>query len=446
MQEIAIYGMFGVVIGASLISLIKNNTLATLSNILASATAFILSLYLFTQPDFHNSWLYLDIVSKVMFVIITMIYLFSSLHSNVCMSNIRRFFISPNYGWSLLAGFTLTMLLAVSTPSLSYAWLWLEASTIISATLILMEKEKSHVESAWRYVLIASSGLAIGLFSIILYGEITGGFTWVNATISKGALLIGSLALIGFGTKAGLFPMHTWLPDAHGTAPSPVSALLSGALLPSSLIVFYRIYGVMHSLSLFYLTAILGILTIWVASLLMISQKRVKRLFAYSSMDVMGIATVGISLTYFYPHAIYFVLIVFIAHAFGKSSLFLSAGTLKRHGKEEISEIRNLIGSSRTLSFAILISALTVTGAPPFAMFFGEFGIFTALVSHPWLFFFLISGIFISFLALNYHTVSMLFSDGEGVRVKLSESIVPFGISIASLFLIIIIYFWGWNL
>ena len=446
MQEIAIYGIFVVVLGASLISLIKNNTLATLSNILASSVAFILSLYLLIRPDFHNSWLYVDFVTKVMFVIITMIYLFSSLHANVCMRNIRRFFISPNYGWSLLAGFTLTMLLAVSTPSLGYAWLWLEASTVISATLILMEKEKSHVESAWRYVLIASSGLAIGLFSIILYGEMAGGFTWVNSTISKGALLVGSLALIGFGTKAGLFPMHTWLPDAHGTAPSPVSALLSGALLPSSLIVFYRIYGVMHSLPLFYLTAILGILTIWIASLLMISQKRTKRLFAYSSMDVMGIATVGISLTYFNPSAIYFVLIVFIAHAFGKSALFLSAGTLKRHGKEEISEIRNLIGSSKTLTFAILISALTVTGAPPFAMFFGEFGIFISLISHPWLFFFLISGVLLSFLALNYHVVSMLFSDGEKERIKLSESMVPFGISIASLFLILIIYFWGWNL
>ena len=446
MQEMVIYSIFGVIFAASLISLVKNDTLATLANILASSTSLVLSTYLLLMPDFNNSWLYVDFVTKTMFVVVTMLYLFSSLHANVCMRNIRRFFISPNYGWSLLAGFVLTMLLAVSTPSLGYAWLWLEASTVISATLILMEKEKSHVESAWRYVIIASSGLAIALFSIILYGEITGGFTWVNAEIPRGALLVGSLALIGFGTKAGLFPMHTWLPDAHGTAPSPVSALLSGALLPSSLIVFYRIYGVMHSLPLFYLTAILGILTVWIASLLMISQKRTKRLFAYSSMDVMGIATVGISLTYFNPNTIYFVLVVFLAHAFGKSALFLSAGTLKRHGKEEIWEIKNLMGSSRTLSFAILVSALTVTGTPPFAMFFGEFGIFVTLISHPWLFFFLISGVLLSFLSLNYHAVSMLFSDGERFEIRISETIVPFGISIASLFLIIVIYFWGWNL
>ena len=446
MQEIIIYSIFGVILAASLISIIKNNTIAKFANILASATAFLLSIYLLLMPNFHNSWLYVDFVTKIMFVIITMIYLFSTLHANICIKNIKKFFISPNYGWSLLAGFAITMLLAVSTPSLGYAWLWLESSTIISAALILIEKKKSHVESAWRYVLIASSGLAIALFSIILYGEIAGEFTWVSGTITRGALLIGSLALIGFGTKAGLFPMHTWLPDAHGTAPSPVSALLSGALLPSSLIVFYRIYGVMHSLPLFYLTAILGILTVWIASILMLSQKRTKRLFAYSSMDVMGIATVGIALTYFNPNAIYFVLIVFIAHAFGKPALFLSAGTLKRHGKGEIREIRNLIGSSKTLSFAILISALTVTGAPPLAMFFGEFGIFVTLISHSWLFLFLISGVLLSFLALNYHTVFMLFSGGKGVKIKLSESIVPFGISIASLFLTIIIYFWGWNL
>ena len=440
-----LYLIFGSVLLASLLSMLKNNMLAISVNVIASSIAVSASICLLIIPGFRTSWAYMDMASKSMFVIITMVYLFSSLHANICMRNIRRFFIPANYGWALLSGFVLTMLLAVSSPSLAYAWLWLEASTIISASLILLEREKTHVESAWRYLLIASSGLAIALFSVILYGRLAGTFMWPDNSISKGAFLVGSLALIGFGTKAGLFPVHTWLPDAHGTAPSPVSALLSGALLPSSLIVFYRVYGVMQSPSLFYLTSAIGILTVWVAAVLMISQKRIKRLFAYSSMDVMGISTVGIALTYFYPDAIYFVLMIFIAHAMAKSSLFFAAGTLKRHGMEEMGQIRNLMASSKSLSFAVLISGLTVTGAPPFAMFFGELGIFVLLVSQPWIFLFLILGIMLSFLAFNYHAVSMLFSSGEAKeRIGLVESAVPFGISIASLFLVIFLYLWRW--
>ncbi len=438
-----IYGIFASLLAASLISLVKSERVAFLSIVLFASTSFLLSLLLFEFPTVHNSWSYVDYPAKMLLLTINSVFLIAALHSHFCLSNIKNFNFSPNYYYSLLSGFALSMALAVTSPSLGYAWLWLEASTIISAALILIEKDKKHVESAWRYLLIASSGLGIAFLSIVLFGRATGTLLWFNANIQWGAFLIGSLSLVGFGTKAGLFPMHGWLPDAHGTAPSPVSALLSGALLPSSLIIYYRIFTLTHSLPLFYLTSAVGIATVWVAAILMVSQKYTKRLLAYSSMDVMGIATVGIALTQFYPNAIDYVLLIFLAHGISKSILFLSAGTLKRYGLEKIEDINDLIRSSPYLAFAVLISALTVTGAPPFAVFFGEFGIFVSLVHFPILFVSLLIGVFLSFAALNYHAISMLFQGEKTEIIKFSHSAVPFFSALCSLILIFLAI-WGW--
>ena len=433
---------------ASLISLFKNQKIGAIANIVSSVISFMLSIWLILLPEgIINSWFYVDFITKVMFMVITTTYMLAALHTFVCICMIKNYYLPPYYYWLFLAIFALTMILAVSSINIGSAWFWLELSTIVSATLILLEHGKNQVESAWRYLLIASVGLGIALFSVILFEWSTGSLVWYNAVVTRGTTLIGILALLGFGTKTGLFPMHTWLPDAHGTAPAPVSGMLSGALLPSALIVYYRIYTVLNSVTLFYLTLTIGILTLWVASLLMIAQKRTKRLLAYSSMDVMGIATVGIALTMYRQNLIYYVLIIFAAHALGKSSLFLATGTLKRMGYDKIRDIRNLVSSSKLLSTAILISAFTVTGAPPFAMFFGEFGVLLGFGQLYIALGFFLTGIFVSFLALNYHVLHMLFGKERGdlPKIPLRNSIIPFGAAISVFILTFWIYIWIWR-
>ncbi len=445
------YFVYGIIIPLSLtvlLSLIPKKIVGMIANVVGAGLVFAFSLIIFSNGAIHCSCFYLDTLSLGMILVISLTYLLAVLHSLVCLKDIRRFYLPEHYYWALLALFALTMVLAVSSPNMGYAWFWLEASTIVSAALILVERGKSHVESAWRYILIASAGLGMALLSVVLFGWATGGFIWVDAHVNTAVKLIGVLALLGFGAKAGLFPVHTWLPDAHGTAPSPVSAMLSGSLLPSALIVYYRIFNVLHSIFLFYFTLAIGILTLWIAAFLMLSQVRLKRLLAYSSMDVMGIATVGIALSYFSPGVMYYVLILFVAHALGKSVLFFIAGVLKRMGYQEIVGIKNL-GASPLIAFSTVVGAMTVTGAPPFPMFFGEFGIVMGLSSHIYAFVALLGGIILSFLSLNYHALRILFNrENDGIEVDLAHSVVPFAGAMAIIAISFILYFWieGWSM
>ncbi len=450
MEEYLIYGIIMSLSFSSLVSLLPGRSTGRYASTIGASVAFVLSLRMLGYSGFENQWFCMDRVAVSMVAIITLTYLLATLHSLVCLDDVRAFYLPQRYYWSLLALFALTMVLAVSSPNIGYSWFWLEASTVVSASLILVERGKSHVESAWRYILIASAGLGMALLSVILFGWATGSFVWYGAEVSKGVELIGVLALLGFGAKAGLFPVHTWLPDAHGTAPSTVSAMLSGALLPTALLVYYRMFTVLDSQLLFHLTVAIGLLTLWVAGFLMIAQKRIKRLLAYSSMDVMGIGAIGIGLTYASPGVINYVILLFAAHALGKSSLFLSAGVLKRMGYAEISRVRNLMASP-VIATAFVISALTVTGAPPFPMFFGEFGILTALSEFPYAFAFLLGGILLSFFALNYHVLGILFKNGDendepGPAVDAMHSAVPFAASMGAVALSFIIYgyLWGW--
>jgi hydrogenase-4 component F len=217
--------------------------------------------------------------------------------------------------------------------------------------------------------------------------------------------------------------------------------MLSGALLPSALVVYYRMFTVLHSELLFHLTVIVGLLTLWVAAFLMIAQKKLKRLLAYSSMDVMGIATVGIGMSFVEPGIMRYVLILFTAHALGKSALFLSAGVLKRMGYRDIADVKNLASSPLT-GFAVVVGALTVTGAPPFPMFFGEFGIVLSLSGHTLAFMALLGGILLSFLALNYHILRMLFDrEQEKMHIGLKHSAVPLTAALSAILLSFLIYF-----
>ncbi len=452
-----VYGILAFPGVASLISLSKQWKLGAASTLFASFISLILSLYLFFQGNFSTSWFYVDFVSRAMLLVISTTFIMGSFHAYFCMDKMKEFFLKPNYYWLLLNLFALTMYLAVTTPSLGYGWMWLEASTVVSAALIIVERGKSHIESAWRYIIIASTGLGMALLAIIIYGRVSGNLLWIHQSeLATGALLVGVLGLLGFGTKVGLFPMHTWLPDAHGTAPSPVSAMLSGALLPSALIVFYRLYGIVWSETLFTITLVFGILTVIVAGTMIISQKKFKRLLAYSSMDVMGIATVGIALTYYSSYAIIYVLIVFGIHALAKSSLFLMAGTLKRRGLEDVDKIRSLIRKSPAMAFTAVVSALTVTGAPPFGMFIGEIGILSVLAKIPhlsWLAFsFLLLGILLSFLGLNYWILKMVFPEEDedlSLNLKAKDVSVPLLGSFFMLGLTVLIYswlIWGWSL
>ncbi len=421
---------------ASLLSLAGERWGKVLTPAFAFATAVLSALMLYEGKTVSTPNLYADWYSLVIAGIVSWVYFFASLASLYYTGGLERPFFDLRYYWSFLSLFALTMSFTALVSNLGWMWIGLEATTVVSALLILTEGEKRNVEGAWRYMIVASAGLGVAFLSVILAYVSAGTLDVRSLTFTpKEALLVSTLALIGFGTKVGLFPMHGWLPDAHGSAPSPVSAMLSGTLLPTALLVYYRILSASPWDAPAKITLLFGVLTLLVASFLMASQRFVKRLLAYSSMDMMGVATIGLGLAYYHPALLKLVFLLLAVHAFSKGALFITAGSVMRaYGTHEIRGIRGLMNSNPMSGLSLVLSALSVTGSPPFGTFIAELGIIGVALSRSyWWALFIGTGLLLSFLALNWHSAKMAFGEGEKRKVPTGEGIIVLAMTLTAL-------------
>lgn len=292
--------------------------------------------------------------------------------------------------------FMFTMVLALTVKNMGIMWIAIEATTLTSAFLVGFYNDKYSLEAAWKYVIICSVGIAIALLGIIFLHLSSIGvlenwqyLDWTelykNAESLKSPItrLAFIFILIGFGTKAGLAPMHTWLPDAHSQAPSPISALLSGVLLNSAM------YGIIRTVAIvnrnlgssIYTGRILiatGILSILTAALFILTQKDYKRLLAYSSIEHMGIIAVAIGI--FTPLSVFGALLHMINHSLNKSMLFLSSGNiLQKYDTKEISKVKGIFKLLPFTGIVFLLGLLAIAGTPPFSVFASEFSIITSI-------------------------------------------------------------------
>jgi hydrogenase-4 component F len=320
----------------------------------------------------------------------------------------------PTY-YLLLNLFTVSMLFSLEVNNYGLMWVGIEATTISSALLLITEKTETSLEATWRYIVIVSAGVTFAFISIILIYYTLGTLS-VSAAISSHVhsrimVLAVSLALIGFGTKVGVFPVHTWLPDAHSEAPSPVSAMFSGVLLPTALYVLYRVYEIEPVRDLYVWFAVISIVA---ASIFLGYQVRYKRMFAYSTMENMNLALLGIAAGG--PLGITGALLLLLSHSFGKAGAFYSSGNVLRFtGKKKIAEISGMGTSMPYTSASLLMSSLAVTGAPPFGTFFGEFLILADILSLHMYAQFIIVIIFLAaaFISMNYNVTGMIFSGNQ---------------------------------
>ena len=301
----------------------------------------------------------------------------------------------------LLGAFWSAMLLVVLADNFALVWLGISATTLATAFLVGYSGEPAALEAAWKYLILCSVGIAFALLGIIIlarasleagidpahalsWSAISSGHPPVDAPLAR---LATTLMLMGFATKAGLVPMHAWLPDAHSKAPSPVSALLSGVLVSCAL------YAVMRTLAvgtwfgagpqLHLLLTWLGALSSVAAGALMLAQGDLKRLLAYSTVEHAGI--VALALGFGGPLGLFTALFHVVAHAFSKASAFFAAGLVQReHGTSAIGELRGLWASG--FAGKMLLAALTaLSGMPPFGVFVGELLLVLAgVAAHAW--------------------------------------------------------------
>jgi hydrogenase-4 component F len=282
---------------------------------------------------------------------------------------------------------------------LALLWVAIEITTVLSALLVAIDDTDGATEASWKYLLIASLGLGVALLATIImyYAGTTVFGTAYDLSYTK--LLAGAshfppdvvrlsfvLAVLGFGTKMGLFPVHTWLPDAHSEAPTPVSALLSGSLLAVSFYAILRYFQIAERTlgPVFPRNVLLlfGIASLLLAALYLLSQRDLKRLLAYSSVEHMGILAIGMS--FGVPIAVVGVLLHVLAHAAAKGTAFFGAGSvIRKYATKDMANIRGGIGALPWSGPMLVAAVLALSAMPPFGIFRSEFLIVSGGLSDP---------------------------------------------------------------
>jgi hydrogenase-4 component F len=302
--------------------------------------------------------------------------------------------------YTLLNLFLFTMLLAAVANNLGVLWVAIEGTTLASAFLVGFYDRAESIEAAWKYLIIGSVGITFALFGTILVYfsalavfKAAGGagtLNWTdlaNPEIAKQfdphiLKLAFVFILIGYGTKAGLAPMHTWLPDAHSQAPTPISALLSGVLINAAMYGILRFHHLLAVSSVgpdfsSNLLLVFGLFSLGIAVPFILVQRDYKRLLAYSSVEHMGLIAVGIGLGT--PLAITGALLHLLNHALAKALMFMGAGNLVLKFKtKEIILVKGAVKVMPATGILLLLGVLAITGVPPFNVFISEFLILSA--------------------------------------------------------------------
>ncbi len=285
--------------------------------------------------------------------------------------------------------FIFTMLLAVLSNNIIMMWASIEATTLATVFLVGAYDTKLSLEAAWKYIIVCTAGVAFGLYgTVLVYADANSlladpaqAVFWTSIlpyAKQFDAMLIQIafvFAAVGFGTKAGLFPMHTWLPDAHSEAPSPVSALLSGVLLKCAMLIIIRFYilAVQAVGATFpqLVMLVLGVLSVVVAAFAVFAQDDLKRKLAYSSCENVGV--VALCLGFGGALGVAAALLHCIVHGFTKALMFcLSGNILMKYGTRDLKKIRGIIQVAPMTAVLMCFGLLAISSFPPFAMFVSE--------------------------------------------------------------------------
>jgi hydrogenase-4 component F len=330
---------------------------------------------------------------------------------------VRQYFV-------LFSFFLAAMFSAVVTTSPVIMWISVEATTLSTALLISFYNKPSAMEAAWKYLIVNSIGLLLGFFGTLLFLSSVSDFSvlvdWntilassssLNPFVAKAAFIF---ILIGYGTKMGIVPMHTWLPDAHSKAPVPISALLSGVLLNVAFFAILRFKMVADSvLGIGFTQTLLiffGTISIMLPAFIIFIQKNYKRLLAYSSIEHMGIMALGFG---FGGVGVLAALVHMIYHSLAKSILFLASGNVfVRYSSTKILNIKGVSSVLPITGILFLVGLLTLTGIPPFGMFFTEFYILSAgIVQYPVIVAIVLFSLAVVFIGFLKNINAMLYGD-----------------------------------
>ncbi len=455
---------------------VRNNYLRRGLIIAASVIHLTLTcLVWISRPEgFFGGWFAFDDLGIVFLAVTSLLFLGASVYGVGYLSNGKQNFSDRTGGWELFSPeavftgclllFLSTMTMVIASQHLGVLWVAIEATTLASAPLIYFHRTKRSLEATWKYLLICSVGIALALLGIfflatanvrnpgdLVLRKMVENAAQMDIPWLKAAFLF---LFVGYGTKMGLAPFHTWLPDAHSEAPAAISALLSGALLNCAFLGILRGYQICAAAGLAAycreIFIVFGLLSVLFAAVFILGQTDYKRMLAYSSVEHMGILTLGVGLG---GGAVFGVMVNLVSHSLTKAGLFFIAGNILSHYRtKHISEVQGLItGRTRWTGVLWILGFLLITGTPPSGVFLGKFIILKEALGqgHYW-----ITLVFLSALAVVFIGMAKIFiSMTQGVPEKKvdeeprAQNIFMENAPSAILFILVVvigIYFPGW--
>lgn len=417
------------------------NVLASLATLLAASSLFFLD-----RPAPGN-YLLVDDLNIVFIVLNTFVafttsvfsasYIGHELETGRLPLSYLRFYHAM---YQILA---FAMNLAFVANNLGLMWVGVEVATLSTVVMVGMYRTPAALEAAWKYFILGSVGIALALFGTILVymaaqpvvGEGNNAMLWTvliaNVAAFDPALLNLAFVflLLGYGTKMGLAPLHAWLPDAHAEGPTPISAVLSGLLLNVALYALLRYKLLMSAspgaLAPGPLMMIMGLVSLLFAAFMLYRRRDIKRLFAYSSIEHMGIITFAFGMGG--PLANFAGLLHMVMHSLTKSAIFFSVGHIAQiKGTQKIAEIRGLTQTHPLLGWGLVVGVLAIAGMPPLGIFMSEFLVVSSTIAHaPWLAIPLVLGLLVAFGALLLRLNGLAFGEPSGSTAAVKASYVP---------------------
>jgi hydrogenase-4 component F len=347
--------------------------------------------------------------------------------------------------FALVHAFVGTMLVTVLSDNLGILWIAMEGTTITSALLVGFHGDPHGLEAAWKYIIVTTIGISFGLFgTVLIYGAaahaqggvLAGAMNWssifaVAHQLDPGIIRIGFIfVVVGYGTKAGLAPTHMWLPDAHSQAPTPISALLSGALIKCALFAIIRFHAIAQRACgpefSSNLLVLFGLVSVVVATPFIIVQHDLKRLLGYHSVEHVGIVALGLG--FGGRLGTYGALLHVIKHGVTKALVFLIAGdAIGRYGTRDMRRMKGLLGIAPVAATLLLMGAFSLAGTPPFSIFVSELIVVRAGIAggrHLAVAVLLVMVVII-FAGLIHHVGQLVFGTAEASAERGREGVTP---------------------
>jgi hydrogenase-4 component F len=434
-------------IAVLVLAIVPNYRLGAFINIVASALTFAAGVSLLFAPRVRSDFLLIDdfniyLVTLTTFVgFTTAIFSASYIGHELATQRLTPRFL--RFYHALYQAMIGAMNLALVANNIGVIWVGVEVATLSTVMMVGIYRTTEAVEAAWKYFILGSVGIALAFFGTILVywvaeDALGGGLPamgWdlivANATQFDPKLL--SLAfvflLVGYGTKVGLAPFHAWLPDAHAEGPTPISAVLSGLLLNVALYALLRFKMVLAAnpatLNVGQIMMALGLISLFFAAFMLYRRRDIKRLFAYSSIEHMGIITVAFGIGG--PLANFAGLLHMTMHSLTKSAIFFAVGHVAQiKGTQRIASIRGLSASHPVLAAGLAAGVFAIAGLPPFGVFLSEFLLVSSTFARqPGLAVAIVVGLILAFGALLLRMSDVLFGEPDGAQGPVTASYVP---------------------